>query len=1038
MILPLTEVTDRNGNSWTITHDKTGVPSEVRHSGGYHLTLTSDNGRITELRLQDPSAADAPGTAIRTYGYDAVGNMTEVTNSSGLPHRYMYDTSGRITSWTDRNDTTYAYTYDQRGRCVATSGTDGFLNSTFAYDDTTRTTTFTNSLGHSSTYTHNAAYRLISETDPLGHTTRREWDTANRRLVALTDPLDRTIRYSYDSDGNLVSLIRPDGAVATAEYNVFGLPLRISEPGGAIWIHTYDDLGSLLSTTDPVGAVTRYHRNSRGALVGKTDPLGRTHRYEVNAAGLRMGATDPLGHTTHVERDGFGHLTAFTDPLRCTTRMEWTPDGKPEWRESPDGARETWRWDGEGNLTAFSDPAGHTTRYTYTHFDLVASRSEPNGAVRTFEYDTELRLRQVTDALGHHWTYTYDPAGRLTSERDFGGRTLTYALNAAGQLMGRTNGAGETHAFVLDSLGRVTEQRTSTGEVSTYTYDDAGRLVSAANSEATLSYVRDALGRPLTETVNDRTTRYTYDAAGRRTSRTTPSGHTSTWTYDAVGRPEELITSAGSLTLAHDAAGRATERRIGGNLLLTQRWDTTGRLSGQAVVATQPAQAERLLHNRTYAYRDDGYLSEVQDVLDGTRRYDLDAVGRITAVHASTGTEIYDYDATGNLTRAMVPGNAYTLTDRDFSGAIIRRSGRTVYQHDAQGRLVRKTLRHLSGAKKTWTYAWNAEDRLVQAVTPDGLTWRYTYDPLGRRIAKLHSLDGTSHTTTFAWEGTRLAEERSPEGRTTTWDYAPGTHTALAQTASRAVLLRPDPNSPASPPPGPPSSSGADLSFYAVITDPVGSPTELVAQDATIPWRSRHDVWGVAHPASKNFGEAYCPLRFPGQYADDETGFNYNYHRYYDPETARYISPDPLGLIPADNHYGYVDNPLAWQDALGLAPCKGYDLRGKDPMSIVPDDAKIRELTPHSGGGSQYGLEYSWKNDAGQTVRLRIHGPDGTAPVGSNSASGETYRIQIGRQYQDEAGNLYHHQSHNPNSPNYNPNAANATHIPWPSEYPGL
>ncbi|RNG18204.1 hypothetical protein EEJ42_27590 [Streptomyces botrytidirepellens] len=30
-----------------------------------------------------------------------------------------------------------------------------------------------------------------------------------------------------------------------------------------------------------------------------------------------------------------------------------------------------------------------------------------------------------------------------------------------------------------------------------------------------------------------------------------------------------------------------------------------------------------------------------------------------------------------------------------------------------------------------------------------------------------------------------------------------------------------------------------------------------------------------------------CSLRFPGQYADPETGLYYNYFRHYDPETAR-------------------------------------------------------------------------------------------------------------------------------------------------------
>ncbi|WP_420856377.1 polymorphic toxin type 30 domain-containing protein [Streptomyces amritsarensis] len=39
---------------------------------------------------------------------------------------------------------------------------------------------------------------------------------------------------------------------------------------------------------------------------------------------------------------------------------------------------------------------------------------------------------------------------------------------------------------------------------------------------------------------------------------------------------------------------------------------------------------------------------------------------------------------------------------------------------------------------------------------------------------------------------------------------------------------------------------------------------------------------------------------------------------------------------------------------------------------------------------------------------------------------------------QDEAGKLFHEQVHSPRSPNFNPDAANATHIPWPKQFPGL
>ncbi|MFD0394609.1 RHS repeat-associated core domain-containing protein [Streptomyces nogalater] len=62
------------------------------------------------------------------------------------------------------------------------------------------------------------------------------------------------------------------------------------------------------------------------------------------------------------------------------------------------------------------------------------------------------------------------------------------------------------------------------------------------------------------------------------------------------------------------------------------------------------------------------------------------------------------------------------------------------------------------------------------------------------------------------------------------------------------------------------------------------------------------------------------PLRFPGQYYDPETGLHYNYFRHYDPETARYLASDPLGLTPAPNSATYVDNPHTWADPWGSLP----------------------------------------------------------------------------------------------------------------------
>lgn len=107
----------------------------------------------------------------------------------------------------------------------------------------------------------------------------------------------------------------------------------------------------------------------------------------------------------------------------------------------------------------------------------------------------------------------------------------------------------------------------------------------------------------------------------------------------------------------------------------------------------------------------------------------------------------------------------------------------------------------------------------------------------------------------------------------------------------------------------------------------------------------------------------------------------------------------------------------------------------KNPLDLVPPGAEARTLHPVPGG-SQYGTEYKWVTKEGQTVRLRAHGPDPSAPPGSNAANGDIYRVQVGGKYMDKDGNLYPRNMHNPNSPHYNPGAANDTHIPWPGDIP--
>ncbi|SCG09541.1 RHS repeat-associated core domain-containing protein [Streptomyces sp. MnatMP-M27] len=944
----LREVADRNGNRVTFTYDASGTPLEILHSGGYRLRLTSERQRITGLYVGE--------VQVMGYGYTD-GHLTEVTGSSGLPLRFAYDRAGRITSWTDTNNRWYSYAYDERDRVIAEGGEGGHYTFRIGYDGAdpdfpgVKVTTLTSPDGAVTRYLIDEAHQVVGEIDACGAVSRTAYDQAGR-TVAETDPLGRTTGFRYDEHGHLAAVIRPDGSEISAVLDAQGNPVQITDPGGAVWRQTFDAAGNRTALTDPLAATTRYLYDTRGGLLAVTDPLGATTRVRCDGAGLPIEITDPLGATTRYQRDAFGRTVAETDPLGAVTRYEWSPEGNLLRRTGPDGSTESWTYDGEGNPTTHTDPAGGTTAYEYTHFDLLAARTGPDGVRYEFEHDAALRLTKVTNPQGLTWDYAYDPAGRLIAETDFDGRRMVYGHDAAGQLVSRTDPLGQHTGYIYDALGRLVAQDAG-GQVSTFRWTPAGELLEAVTPDIKLTRDYDPAGRMLSETVSGRTLRLAYDAAGQLVSRRTPAGAETTYAYDAAGNRTTLTIEGRNLILAHDASGRETQRSWAGGLSLSQAWDPADRLIGQSYTV-----GPQTLLQRTYTWRHDGYLTGLDDTTTGPSRYTLDPVGRVTQVQATAWQETYAYDPAGNQTRATWPQQhpgADATGERAYTGTRIRTAGTTRYEYDAAGRTTLRRKTRLSRKPDIWRYTWDAENRLTHLITPDGATWRYRYDPLGRRTAKQRlSPDGAvieeSH---FTWYDATLIEQSTTStdwtGRQSlTWDHDETGLTPLAQTTRYA----PTANAP---------QDEIDTRFYAIITDLIGTPTHLVDDTGHTAWQSRTTLWGTT--TWKTDATAYTPLRFPGQYHDLETGHHYNLHRHYDPETARYLTPDPLGLAPAPNPVTYVHNPHTWTDLSGLAPDyapPGHVYRGgrykqlKDPATDYKRNipgTEINHMPPDSING---------------------------------------------------------------------------------------
>jgi len=457
------------------------------------------------------------------------------------------------------------------------------------------------------------------------------------------------------------------------------------------------------------------------------------------------------------------------------------------------------------------------------------------------------------------------------------------------------------------------------------------------------------------ETVNGAAVTHQYDLAGRRTTRTTPTGIRSQWTYDPAGHPKSLTTAGHSVNFHHDLAGRETLRHFTAGAHLHQTFDAAHRLLTQLLTPTTPADTPHPAHqnlpgrnggsptvSRHHRYRLDGTLTAIADQLTGaTRHYDLDNTGRVTAVRAAGWKENYAYNTSGNLTTATLtptnspgrPGAAPTpkptppdRVGREYSGTLITRTGDTTYRYDKQGRTTTSTTKQLSHKPRIWHYRYNTHNQMIAATTTDQ-HWTYTYDPFGRRTSKQQfGADGTiTEQTQFTWDGDQLIEQtqttttntNSGGGNTagsggaevTTWEYLPHTWQPITQTVTTTT----------------------DQQFHAIITDLTGTPTELTTPDGRrVTWTNAPTtLWGAPHQTgntpTKN--RANCPLRFPGQYADHETGLHYNRHRYYNPTTARYTTPDPLGLTPAPDPHNYTPNPTRWTDPLGLTPCDPANLQ---------------------------------------------------------------------------------------------------------------
>jgi RHS repeat-associated protein len=211
-------------------------------------------------------------------------------------------------------------------------------------------------------------------------------------------------------------------------------------------------------------------------------------------------------------------------------------------------------------------------------------------------------------------------------------------------------------------------------------------------------------------------------------------------------------------------------------------------------------------------------------------------------------------------------------------------AGDTSYEYDTNGNLVSKDERGQS-----WSYEYDSNNRLVRVVQPDGTDTKYEYDALGNRVAKVYDSSRTEYLVDPFGFGDVIGEYNGSGALVAKYSHGLG------------LVSRTD---------------AEGTKFYDFNS--IGSTVGLTGEGGKYINRYRYLPFGNSLSEDEAVPN---PFEFVGQFGimEENNGLDYMRGRFYDSETGRFTSPDPIGLNGGDiNLYRYANNsPLIQLDPGG-------------------------------------------------------------------------------------------------------------------------
>ncbi len=932
----LTAISDAYDNRLRISRNYLGQIERLDNGVGRSLFLRYASGRIVAVDYQIERAVDdgpfvwVTEQNVVTYAYDATGRLVSATNAVGESEVYRYDEQHVILERGLAGGASFFWEWERSGkaaRCVRHWASFSQMDTRYAWDDNGQVTVF-NADGSQEVYVHDQRARLVQRVDPDGAEHFKSYDDKGR-LTVEQDPLGAITAYQYDEAGRLVALFPGNDEPTTYEHdNGF---VRVVRRGEAIWKYERNDQGDVTRRTDPDGHSTEYSYNKRGQLTQVWLPDHSCHRLVWNERGQLLEEQLPNGGVKRYRYDDLGRQVVREDEHGALTQYQWDAAGRLLKLTQPGGAKREYSYNAYGKITSERDELGHVTRYEYADgLHLISRRINADGTQVKYRYDNvRLLLTEIENEVGETYRLQYHANGLIQQETGFDGQRTAYLYDLNGNLQEKTehgdDGSQLVTRYERDYAGRLVRKTLPDGNLVDYAYDRQGNLLSVEDGHWALAYEYDSQNRLTAEHQGWGTLRYGYDACGQLQNLRLPDNNRLVFNHTKGGHLATVELNGALLTSHLFKTGQEHQRQQG-QLISHYHYDDQQRLHAHAVT-----QEQHTLYQRHYDYDKSGNLTRLLDTRKGDHHYHYDPLNRLTRANHSQGEqERFAHDPAGNLLMQNRPGPDIVAGNR------LMIQGDHHYDYDAFGNLIRE--RRGKGHQLVTEYRYDCQHRLIGIKKPNGQTASYRYDPFGRRISK--TVDST--TTEFFWQGDRLIAEHQTD-RHRSYLYEPDSFRPLA-------LLE--------------GFGPKETKAYHYQLDHLGTPQELTDTKGEIVWSAHYRAYGEI--SRLDIGKVDNPLRFQGQYFDQESGLHYNRHRYYNPDVGRYLTPDPVKLAGGINAYQYAQNPIGWIDPLGLN-CKNTNCPEGPYSVIVPGGG----LDAHEKAGGHLMEKHIGRSDKQLLDRLK-------------------------------------------------------------------